>query len=37
MVLLSSPVCDLAKKMPEFTLKDLDGNVFDSTKIKNYV
>ena len=36
MVLLSSPVCEFGKKMPEFVLKDLDGNFFDSTKIENY-
>ena len=36
MVLLSSPVCNFGKKMPEFVLKDLDGNFFDSTKIENY-
>ena len=32
MVLLSSPICELGKKMPEFNLKDLDGNFFDSKK-----
>ena len=29
MVLLSSPICDFGRKMPEFKLKGLDDNFFD--------
>ena len=36
MVLLSSLICDFGKKMPEFKLKGLDDNFFDSQKIENY-
>ena len=36
MVLLSSPICDFGRKMPEFKLKGLDDNFFDSQKIENY-
>ena len=36
MVLLSSSICDFGRKMPEFKLKGLDDNFFDSQKIENY-
>ena len=39
MVLLSSPICDFGRKMPEFKLKGLDDNFLDSQKIdlSNYL
>ncbi|MBD23084.1 MAG: thioredoxin family protein [Alphaproteobacteria bacterium] len=36
MVLLSSPICELGKKMPEFNLRDLDNKFFNSKKLDNY-
>ena len=36
MVLLSSPICDFGLKMPEFKLKGIDNNFFDSQKIDSY-
>ena len=36
MVLLSSSICDFGRKMPEFKLKGLDDNFFDSQIIEKY-
>ena len=36
MVLLSSPVCEFGKKMPEFFLKDFDENFFNSKNLEKY-
>ena len=35
MALLSSPLCEFGKKMPEFELINIDGNLYQSSKILN--
>ena len=36
MALLSSPLCEFGKKMPEFVLKDLNDKSFNSKNLENY-
>lgn len=35
MALLSSPLCEFGKKMPQFDLKNIDGKLYESSKIIN--
>ena len=36
MVLLSSPICEFGKRMPEFKLKGQDNKIFDSQKLVDF-
>ena len=36
MALLSSPICQFGKQMPEFKLKDLNNNLINSENLQNY-
>ena len=36
MVLLSSPICEFGKRMPEFKLKGQDNKIFDSQKLEDF-
>ena len=36
MALLSSPICQFGKKMPEFKLKDLNNNLINNENLQNY-
>ena len=35
MALLSSPLCEFGKEMPQFELKNIDGKLYESSKIIN--